>query len=163
MLRIRPMKDSDMEVILAWTQDEAAFYRWTAGVLGTYPITTREFAAVRNLMAFTAIDEKEITGFFTFRNPKETLDELRFGFVVVDPRKRGMGYGKQMLRLGMQYAKWIYGAKKVSLGVFENNPAAYHCYKAAGFRDLPREACGTYHVMGEDWTCLELECSLDSI
>ena len=41
-----------------------------------------------------------------------------------------------MLQLGLKYANEIYGAKKVTLGVFENNTAAYHCYKAVGFKDV---------------------------
>ena len=108
-------------------------------------------------MAFTAIDENDVIGFFTMRNPGESLDELRFGFVIVDSEKRGKGYGKAMLRLGLKYAKEIYGAQKVSLGVFENNEAAYHCYKAVGFKDVTLDEAETYHVLGEDWNCLELE------
>ena len=81
---------------------------------------------------------------------------MRFGFVIVDPEKRGRGYGKAMLRLGLQYAFEIYGAEKASLGVFENNPSAYFCYKAAGFTDVPMEKPETYQVLGEDWACREM-------
>ena len=35
MLRIRPYNIKDAETILSWTKDEKAFYKWTAGVLGT--------------------------------------------------------------------------------------------------------------------------------
>lgn len=108
-------------------------------------------------MAFTAIDNDDIVGFFTMRNPGGSFDELRFGFVTVDINKRGKGYGKEMLRLGLKYAKEIYGAKKVSLGVFENNESAYYCYKAAGFSDVKLEEIEKYHVLDEDWNCLELE------
>ena len=136
MLRLRPYTPSDASTILSWTKDETTFYQWTAGVLGEYPITEEQFNIVSNLMAFAAIDDNETVGFFTMRRPNESFDELRFGFVIVDPEKRGQGYGKRMLQLGLVYAKDIFGAKKVSLGVFENNEQAYHCYKAAGFRDV---------------------------
>ena len=59
------------------------------------------------------------------RRPNEFYEELRFGFVIVDSKKRGQGYGKNMLKLGLKYAKEIFGANKVSLGVFENNESAY--------------------------------------
>lgn len=150
MLRLRPYNSNDAEQIISWSKDETAFYKWTAGVLGDYPLTKEKFSAVTNLMAFTAIDDNEIVGFFTMRKPDESFDELRFGFVVVDPPKRGKGYGKKMLQLGLTYAKEIYGAKKVSLGVFENNESAYHCYKAAGFQDIVLEETEMYHVLGED-------------
>lgn len=91
------------------------------------------------------------------RNPGDNLNEIRFGFVTADAEKRGRGYGKAMLQLGVTYAKEIFGAKKVSLGVFENNAPAYYCYKAVGFSDVVQEQTETYHVLEEDWNCLELE------
>lgn len=155
MIRIRPYKVTDVNTILSWCQDEKAFYRWTAGILGNYPITQNEFGFVESLMPFTAFDETGIVGFFTLRNPNESLDELRFGFVIIDPEKRGKGYGKEMLRLGLKFAFEIYGAKRASLGVFENNFSAYYCYRAVGFEDVVLDIAETYCVMGEEWKCKE--------
>ena len=90
------------------------------------------------------------------RNPGVSFDEIRFGFIILDPKKRGMGYGKKMLQLGLKFAFDIYGASKVSLGVFENNESAYQCYKAVGFQDKNSEENNTYKILGEDWTYLEL-------
>lgn len=160
MLRLRPYISDDAEQILSWCKDEKAFYKWTAGVLGDYPLSKEQFSAVNSRMAFTAIDDNEIVGFFTLRNPDKLFEELRFGFVIVDSKKRGKGYGKKILQLGLKYAKEIYGAKKVSLGVFENNEPAYHCYKAVGFKDVVQEEIETYHILGEDWKCLVLEIRL---
>ncbi len=95
-------------------------------------------------MPFTAFDESEILGFFTLRNPNESLDELRFGFVIVNPLSRGKGYGKAMLTLGLKFGFEIYGAKRASLGVFENNLTAYYCYKAVGFKNVISDAVDTY-------------------
>lgn len=156
MLRLRPYQDADRSTILSWPMDEKAFYRWTAGRLGEYPLTPEGFAHTNALMRFTLLDESEAAGFFTLRHPGESLDEVRFGFVIVDPRKRGRGYGKEMLRLGLKFAFEIYGAKKASLGVFENNPSAYACYKAVGFRDVPGAAREAYCVLGEEWACREM-------
>ncbi len=157
MLRLRPYNEKDTEIILSWSKDEIAFYKWSAGVLGEYPISKEQFGFVNKLMPFTAINDDEVIGFFTIRRPSENFDELRFGFVVVDPQKRGQGYGKRMLQLGIKFAKEIFGAKKVSLGVFENNESAYYCYKAVGFRDIVLEKTEKYTVLGEEWKCLELE------
>ncbi len=156
MLRLRPYQDSDADVILSWPMDEKAFYQWTAGILGAYPLTRERFAQLGSLMRFTLLDGSETAGFFTLRNPNDTPDEVRFGFVIVDPRKRGRGYGKEMLRLGLKYAFEIYRAKKATLGVFENNPSAYYCYKAAGFKDMLPETRETYRLLDEEWKCLEL-------
>lgn len=159
-LRLRPYNINDADKILSWSKDERSFYKWSAGVLGEYPITKEQFGFVNNLMAFTAIDDNEIVGFFTMRRPSENFDELRFGFIIVDPEKRGKGYGKAMLKLGLKFAFEIYGAKKVSLGVFENNESAYRCYKAVGFKDVVLERPEAYIALGEEWKCLELEMDL---
>lgn len=156
MLEIRPYKTADAETILSWCREEKAFYQWTAGILGEYPITQNEFRFVESLIPFTALDETGIVGFFTLRQPGGKSDELRFGFVIVDPAVLGKGYGKTMLKLGVKFAFEIYGAKRVSLGVFENNPSAYHCYKAVGFEDVLLDTTETYRVMGEEWKCKEL-------
>ena len=153
MIRIRPFIPSDADTILSWPLDERGYYRWTAGMLGDYPPTKASFENLSGLMRFTATEGTEVVGFFTMRHPGEDLDELRFGYVVVDPDKRGRGYGKAMLQLGLRYAFEIYGAKRVGLGVFENNPSAYHCYKAVGFRDVALDA---YRILDEDWKVLEL-------
>ena len=155
-LRLRPYKREDADTILSWSTDEKGFYQWTAGIMGKYPIAREEFSFVDSLMAFTAFDENGIVGFFTLRNPEGKTDELRIGFVIIDPKRRGSGTGKGMLLLALRYAFDIYGAKKVSLGVFESNQPAYYCYKAAGFRDGEPDGAEAYPVMGEVWKSREM-------
>ena len=157
MIRIRPYKDSDQAAILSWCTDEDLFYRWTAGVLGEYPITPEKFRKTGDLMRFTAVDDTKVVGFFTMRNPKPTLEELRFGFVIVDPEMRGKGVGKAMLQLGLAYAFRIYKAEKVTLGVFEDNLSAFHCYKAAGFQETGERE--TYPIRGRNRVAVDMECT----
>ena len=64
MLRLRPYNSNEAEKILSWSKDERAFYKWSAGVLGNYPLSIEQFSTVTNLMPFTAIDDDEIVGFF---------------------------------------------------------------------------------------------------
>ena len=156
MIRIRPYQAADANIVLSWCQGEKAYYQWTAGMFGNYPISPGEFKFAETVMPFTAFDESGMIGFFTLRNPGESLDELRFGFVIVNPEKRGKGYGKAMLQLGLKFAFELFGATRASLGVFENNPSAYYCYKAAGFQDIVLDAPKSYHILGEDWACKEL-------
>ncbi len=154
MLGIRPYKAEDAKEIISWCKDETTFYRWTAGKLGDFPVTESEFKFVETLMPFVAFNENGTVGFFTLRKPDGTTDELRFGFVIVNPDIRGKGYGKEMIRLGLKYAFELYGAEKVSIGVFENNLPAYHCYKSIGFSEL--DFTDKYSVLGEEWVCIEL-------
>lgn len=66
MLRLRPYNKDDAETIMSWVKDESAFYKWTAGVLGEYPLSVEQFNAVSRLMAFTAIDDNETVGLFLY-------------------------------------------------------------------------------------------------
>ena len=83
------------------------------------------------------------------------MEKIRFGVV-------GLGHrGREMLKLALRYAFDILHVDKVTLGVFENNPAAYRCYTSVGFQDVTPEDAEYYHVLGEDWKCLELEIKGD--
>ena len=162
MLRVRPYRNQDAKYIIGWTKDEEAFYKWSAGILGEYPITEERFMEATNgrldndgYFPFVAIDDNKTVGFFILRKPDPSRDELRVGFVIVDPTIRGKGYGKKMLQLGIKFAREIYGASKVSLGVFDNNPGAYYCYKAVGFEENGIKE--TYPCMGQVWTCIEMD------
>lgn len=62
-----------------------------------------------------------------------------------------------MLSLSLKYAFEILKVKKVTLGVFENNPSAYYCYRSVGFREALADEIRYYHVLGEDWKCIEME------
>ena len=161
MLKIRPYKPTDAETILSWCRDAKSFYQWSAGILGKFPITPNEFKFVESLIPFTAFDETGIVGFFTLRQPQGSTNELRFGFVIIDPTLRGKGYGKSMLQLGLKFVFETYGAKRASLGVFENNLPAYHCYKAVGFKDVILDKVETYNVLGEEWKCKELVLTIE--
>lgn len=106
----------------------------------------------------TAFDETGIVGHFTMRFPDDnSFDEIRLGFVIVDDKKRGKGYGKEMLSLAVQYAFDFIKVKKISLGVFENNTAALNCYRSCGFRIVELETAESYQCMGETWNCIEME------
>lgn len=132
MLRLRPFRAPDAKKIITWTSAPEEFYKWSAGIWGDYPVSEKrmlEAVSAREdnpkYFPFTAFDEGGPVGFFTVRTPGEDDKKVRFGYVIVDPSKRGLGYGKQMLNLGLRFVFDIYGAKEVSLGVFDNNKQAY--------------------------------------
>ena len=166
-LRLRPYKPSDAQQIVSWIKDERAFHKWCSDRFGAYPITAEDInykyldcngdcEEPDNFYPMTLVDECGPVGHLILRYTDKSKSTIRFGFVIVDDSRRGKGYGKKMLQLGIRFAFDIYGAKKVSLGVFENNPAAYHCYKAAGFQDVVLPETETYSVLGEQWGCKEL-------
>ncbi|MGL5676532.1 MAG: GNAT family N-acetyltransferase [Cellulosilyticaceae bacterium] len=105
----------------------------------------------------TAFDETGVVGHFIMRFTDPSKETLRLGFIIIDAEKRGKGYGKEMVQLALQFAFDVVKVKKVTLGVFENNPSAYHAYKASGFTDVPVAEPESYEVFGETWNCVEME------
>jgi len=166
MLRLRPYKACDAQTIVSWIKDEVSFRQWCADRYDKYPIKAEDMNAMYDSLAYsetffqmTAFDETGVVGHLIMRFTDPEKETLRFGFVIVDDSKRGMGYGKEMLKLSMQYAFDILKVEKITLGVFENNQTAYHCYKAAGFKDVEMEKEEYFDILGEKWKCLELEIS----
>ena len=43
MLHVRPYRAEDAETIVTWLQTEEAFYKWSAGILGEFPLTAERF------------------------------------------------------------------------------------------------------------------------
>lgn len=173
MLRLRPYKPCDAETIISWCKDEATFRKWTSDRYDSYPITAEDMnykyiecngdcEEKDNFYPLTAFDETGIVGHLILRFTDKEKKTLRLGFVIVDDSKRGMGYGKEMLKLAQKFAFDILKAEKATLGVFENNPDAYYCYKAAGFQDVQMEKEIIISLFGEQWKILELESYADN-
>ena len=164
MLRLRPYKKCDAQHIVRWIKSEYAFRQWCADRYDHYPITAEdinahyeEVACCDDFYEMTAYDESGVVGHLILRFVDESKSELRFGFVIVDDTKRGMGYGKEMLLLAQRYAFDILKAEKIALGVFSNNSSAFNCYKAAGFSIVEQSETEKYDIMGEEWQCIEME------
>lgn len=167
MLRLRPYKISDAETIITWCKDEIAFRKWTSDRYESFPIKEADMnkkyidnngdcTEPDNFYPMTAFDESGIVGHLIMRFTDEKKTILRLGFVIVDDTKRGMGYGKEMIALSLKYAFEIFKADKVTIGVFENNMPAYHCYKSVGFREVEAEGA-VCEIFGKEWKILELE------
>ncbi len=168
MLRLRPYKTCDAETILSWCKDEISFRKWTSDRYESFPITAedmnRKYVELNgdcpdldNFYPMTAFDENGVAGhlIMRFNNVEKTI--LRLGFVIVDDSRRGMGYGKEMIRLAVKYAFELLKVETVTLGVFDNNMPAYYCYKAAGFQDVVLDKEISFQFCGETMNVLELK------
>lgn len=140
MLRLRPYKPGDGKKIINWFSDEESFVKWSARQF-SYPMTAeqmeaywRKWEAEETGWPMAAVDETgRLAGHLLMRAADYEENSLFFGFIVVDPSLRGKGYGKEMIRLALEYAFHILKADMVRLRVFSSNPAAKACYEAAGF------------------------------
>lgn len=165
-LGLRPYKPCDAEKIVSWIRDEEALRLWSSDRFGAFPITAQDIndkylahngdcPEGDNFYPFTAFDEEGAAGHLILRYTDGEKKTIRFGFVIVDERKRGKGYGKQMLLLAKQFAFDLFGAERITLGVFDQNLSAYYCYKAAGFQETGEEMfC---ELFGEKWRIIEMD------
>lgn len=163
-LTLRPYQPSDAAVITSWPKNEYLMRQWCADRYERYPVTPEDMNAYyeRNIdgqqsRALTMTDGDDIVGYITLRTPADDSTEQRLGFVIVDDSKRGCGIGKALVSMAVKYAYEELGATKVSLGVFENNPSAIHCYEAAGFHRVTLSETESYDCLGETWNCIEME------
>lgn len=163
MLRLRPYKPCDAKTIVSWLRNEYAFRQWCADRFDHYPLTAEDlnahYEAQRMNDAFfpmTAYDDEGVQGHMILRFTDSEKKHLRFGFVIVNDCRRGTGLGKQMLHLAIRFGQDLLKAQTISLGVFENNPAALHCYLSVGFKVIELPEKEVYHVLGETWPCTEM-------
>ncbi|MDE5983856.1 MAG: GNAT family N-acetyltransferase [Eubacterium sp.] len=167
MLHLRKYKACDAQAITKWLKNEYAFRQWSADRYESYPITAddmKQYYSQYNddaLYILTALDENEIIGHITIRFIDDARKVARLGFVIVDDTKRGKGYGKQLVLSALKYAFEELNADKVTLGVFENNTPAVHCYQSCGFKIVETETTESYQCMGETWNCIEMEITYE--
>ncbi len=162
MMLLRPFEHTDAATILHFIRDKHTFNLWSAGRYPHYPITVTDmqtlYTSIPSLSAFTAMDNGEVVGHITMRYPTESTETVRFGFILLDPDKRGYGYGKQMLSLAIDHVKAHTEASVITLGVFEQNHPARRCYEAVGFYNTGETVL--YKIDSEEWRCLEYRYTL---
>lgn len=162
MLRLRPYKSCDADIIASWITNEDIYLKWGGNLFGEYPLAGAIIDEVYtkkngnceepdNFYPWVAVDdENRVVGSFIMRYLHKDPKVLRFGWVIVDNSIRGRGYGRQMLELGLKYAYEILGVSVINLGVFEGNEIAHRCYQSVGFAD--REV-----VEKQPWNLIEME------
>ncbi len=143
-MQLRAYTKEDAKTICSWVRTEEELYRWSADQFNKFPLQAEDMEAY--------YAPQYLDG---FRHPgHEDASTYRFGFIVADPEIRGKGYGRQMLTLGLAFAKEHLQATRITLGVFANNDRARHCYEAVGFREYGRRQC---ELPVGTWECIEME------
>ena len=160
---LRNYNKEDGDLICSWIQDEAELYRWSADRYGFFPLLPYSIdenyipqLKTGRFIPLTGIDEEgKPVGHLIIRYPKENDDSsVRFGFVIVDPGIRGKGYGRELLKLAVDYVKDNLTATRIDLGVFVNNPKARRCYESVGFTEYGAHIIDT--PFGP-WDCIDME------
>ena len=160
---LRAYTREDSPVIAGWVRTEEELYRWSSDRYGFFPLLPYSIdenyipqLQIGRFIPLTGVDEKgKPVAHLIIRYPKENDDSsVRFGFVIVDPEIRGKGYGRELLRLAVQYVKDNLTATRIDLGVFVNNPKAKRCYESVGFTEYGAHIIDT--PFGP-WDCIDME------
>jgi RimJ/RimL family protein N-acetyltransferase len=158
----RPYREKDSESVLNWVDGEQAFYKWSGGLMGDYPLDAsamneyyKKQAEEGSFMAFAACDETgQLVGQLFMKYTDLAAKKVRFGFAILDPKARGKGFGRKMMEMACRYAFDFLQADEILLGAFVNNEKALRCYKSAGFAETGETS--EYRVKGKAWQCTEL-------
>lgn len=152
-LTVKPYKTGQAKEILSWIPDEAVYYQWCAGLMGTYPVTVQgmetylaEKEAEGNYFPLVVYEKDEMMGHFFLRYTDEAKETLRIGFVVIKDTKKGQGYGTALMEAAMDYGVAVLGANKITLAVHTENIGAKKCYERVGFVTL--EGIRMFRVAG---------------
>lgn len=163
-ITLRKYKETDADEIIKWLKDERALKLWSADRYKNHPITSgdinnnyNECKNLGNFYPMTLVHGDKIVGLIILRNPDSANTKIiRLGFIIVDPTLRGKGYGKMLIQKAIKYAKKGLSATEITLGVFDNNESAYHCYKSVGFKEVSIEE-DAFKFQNESWNCIEMK------
>ena len=108
-MRLRPYKPCDGDTVASWLTDEKIHAMWSAGRYA-FPMTGQQINERLDAgrdnpceFMFTALDDDGTpVGYFLLRNADWEAQSVHIGFIVIDSRRRGKGFGKQMLRVPHQ-------------------------------------------------------------
>lgn len=165
MLYLRPYKKCDADAVVSWFADgdERTFRMWSADRYDHYPITAEDLNAyyaaydrADNYYVMTAYDQSGVVGHIMMRFTDSAKEILHFGFIAIDRSRRGRGYGKEMLALAIRFAFEMLGARRITLGVFDQNLPARACYRAMHFVDGDPANAEECRVMEEVWRFSEM-------
>jgi len=138
-LSLRPFGRPDFDRLLAWIDSPESLMLW-AGPFFHFPLDVAQLEAYRASAErassprriFTACDA---SGARVGHIELNDIDghSSRLSRVLVDPARRGQGFGRAMVRPILRLAFAELGLHRVDLFVFDFNRAAIRCYEAEGF------------------------------
>lgn len=162
-ITIGPFVPEDFAAVFCWFNDLAAArldlaYRpvdmmthqqWWQG-LGKDP--SKVVFAIRKTSEPSIVGFVQITGIHSVHRSAE------IGMRIGEEKNRGQGYGKEALRLALDFCWSHLNLNRVQLTVFKHNARAIGAYRAAGFRQEGRLRKAAF--IGGEWVDLILMAAL---
>ena len=147
-ISIRPSVFSDCKQFAKWETKFAVTEFFSINCDRDYEEVVVEFVermADKTKLQFTICDKQEnLLGRIYISNLSKEYDSLDITRIYIgDPNERGKGYGKEALKLMLDYCFINLHMERVSLDYFEGNKVASALYESMGFKHegLARNAC----------------------
>lgn len=155
-MRLGPTTWADLLRVIDWLPDEAALVRWS-GPTFTWPLTPEQLRPYLDEAGgdvwMRTLEDDTGTACGLVRVRRIAAEEARYGWVLVDPARRGDGLGRTLVSTSVPAAFTDLGVDRMTLAVFGDNHAARRLYLRAGF--TPTGTTVSVRVGEERWEALE--------
>lgn len=143
MIRLEPFGNKDFKHLIDWITDAEILRDWS-GSMFRFPLTEDSLEwyirgtndlANSDALVYKAVDDTgEMVGHISLGGISRKNRSARVTRVLVGNRAgHGKGICQQMVRAVLQIGFEELELHRISLGVYDNNPAATRCYEKTGF------------------------------
>lgn len=149
-LFLGPMMVEDAEVFVKWLNDGEV----TDGIGKTKDVTTieNEIEYLQDVtkkgdycFSIVTKDKEQLIGTCSLMNINSVNQTAEVGILIGESSCRGKGYGKEALKIILDYGFNTLNLHNIYLGVYSFNEKAINCYKKLGFKEAGRIREAKYH------------------
>ncbi len=140
-IQLHPFSRNDFNDLISWIRSPDDLFIWSADTF-TFPLDEiqlekhyQEAQGSNTRLMFRAVDSQtgEHIGHVELTRLDREKKKASIAFVLVDPGKRGLGYGNAIMQNILDECFHQMKLAKVDLFVFEFNPVAIKLYEKLGF------------------------------
>lgn len=126
----RGLNKENATLLCEWSNERGeAFQEQWMGLKISYPLTYDKIRKMEDV--FSIFDEDEFLGMI--QQIRIEKDNIHIGRFMINPKKQGMGFGKEAIRSFIDLIFRDESIKSISLNVFASNKNAKNLYTKLGF------------------------------
>lgn len=144
MIVLQPFTEADFSQLIAWIDNERLLKEWSGGLF-SFPLTEEKLRWYiedtndlehSDAFVYKAVDTStgQTVGHISLGSLSTTNKAARLTRVLVGSTARGRGYCQAMIKAALAIGFDELKLHRISLGVYDFNQSAIHCYQRAGFQ-----------------------------